>query len=67
LLNTRVELVRDEVRVNRQDYVIIDFVTPVLASSLDDNSLPDLSSERTANNEEIGTLCIKPMPHQDNP
>jgi hypothetical protein len=67
LLNTRARLVCDEVRVNRQDSVIIDFVAPVPVSLFIDNSTPDLSSGRTANDEETETLCIKPRSHQGNP
>jgi hypothetical protein len=67
LPNTRARLVCDEVRVNRQDPVIIGLVMLALTSPLTNNSTPDLSSERTANDEETGTLCVKPSSHQNNP
>jgi Retroviral aspartyl protease len=66
LLNARAGLVCDEVQVNRQDSIIIDLVTLALASPLIDNSIPDLSSGRTANDEGMGTLCVKPSSYQDN-
>jgi hypothetical protein len=67
LPNARARPVCDNVRVNRQDPVIIDLVAPTLASPLVDNSTPDLSSERTVNDEKIGILCMKSSSHQDNP
>jgi hypothetical protein len=67
LLNARARLVCNEVQVNRQDSVIIDLVVPVSASPLTDNSTPDLSSRRTANDEEMEILCVKSSSHQDNP
>jgi hypothetical protein len=52
--------------VNRQDPIIIDFVASASMSPLADNSTSDLSFRRTANNERIGTLCMKPSSHQGN-
>jgi Retroviral aspartyl protease len=67
LSNARARLVCDEVRVNRQGPVIISLVAPAPASPLTDNSTPDLSFRRTANDEGTGTLCVKSSSHQGDP
>jgi hypothetical protein len=66
LLNTRARPVCNQVRVNRQDSVIIDFIVLAPMSPFADNSTLDLSFRRTANDEEAETLCMKLSPHQSN-
>jgi hypothetical protein len=55
LPNARAGLVCDEVWVNRQDPVIISFVAPTPTSPLTDNSTPNLSFRKIANDERTGT------------